>query len=496
MNTQEALESASTVVPEKPPLNLQVDVQEKSACERHVTVSIPREDIERYFKVQFDELVPKAEVPGFRPGRAPRQFVENRFRKQVAEQVKGSLIMDSLAQISSGEYFSAISEPDLAYDKIDVPDDGPMTFEFNIEVRPEFEMPEWKGIQLQKPVREFGEAWISDRLQQMRYRKGTLVPVDLPIEAQDVVTLKVTSRLGDKVVSSQEELTIPVQSKASFTDTEIVDFDKLMLGAQVGDVRKTTVQLSEFAENPELQSQTLDVEFEVAEIKRVEPQSESELIESLGFESIEALKTQFETTFRSREVYEQHQAFREQIARHLTQSANWELPPDLLRRQFRREMNRSAMELESSGFTNEEVQIRLNELRHDILNRTELLLKEHFILERIAEVEKIEDSPADYEIEFARMAMSTGESVRRVRARMERAGQMDVLRNMIIEQKVIRLIESHAQIETMPAQVTPEEDVAAVDFAFGGRHQESIPEAKYEDPQAAPIPGSIPAKPV
>jgi trigger factor len=116
VNTEQTTEVAEAGAT-KQPLNLQLDIQKKSACEQHVKVSIPRGDIDQYYKKQFDDLAPKAEVPGFRIGKAPRQFVENKFRKQVADQVKGALIMDSLAQISEGDHFSAISDPDLATTK-------------------------------------------------------------------------------------------------------------------------------------------------------------------------------------------------------------------------------------------------------------------------------------------------------------------------------------------------------------------------------------------
>ena len=85
---------------EKEKLDLAVEVKETSACERHVTVTVPRSDIEKYFDKQFDELVPRAEVPGFRVGKAPRQLVEKKFRKQLTGQVKGSILMDSLSQVS------------------------------------------------------------------------------------------------------------------------------------------------------------------------------------------------------------------------------------------------------------------------------------------------------------------------------------------------------------------------------------------------------------
>ena len=137
MNTE-----IETPTEEKEKLNLSVEVKEKSACERHVTVTIPRADIERYFSDQFDDLIPKAEVPGFRTGRAPRKLVEKKFRKQMTDQVKGAILMDSLSQVSETQDFSAISEPDLDYEQINIPDEGDLTYEFNIEVRPEFDIPD------------------------------------------------------------------------------------------------------------------------------------------------------------------------------------------------------------------------------------------------------------------------------------------------------------------------------------------------------------------
>ena len=123
----------------------------KSACERHVTVTVSREDIDRYFDNSFSELMGKAEVPGFRAGRAPRKLIESRFRKDVGDQVKMSLLMDSMTQISEDGSLSPISEPDFDPVAVSIPDEGPMMFEFNIEVRPEFDLPKWKGLSIERP---------------------------------------------------------------------------------------------------------------------------------------------------------------------------------------------------------------------------------------------------------------------------------------------------------------------------------------------------------
>ena len=65
--------------------------------------------------------------------------------------------MDSLAQISEEHKFAAISEPDMKLDAVVMPDEGDLTFEFNLEVRPEFDLPEWKGLTIEKPLRAIGE---------------------------------------------------------------------------------------------------------------------------------------------------------------------------------------------------------------------------------------------------------------------------------------------------------------------------------------------------
>ena len=127
MNTDTENEIPEEADSEQVKMKLNVKIDETSACERHVTVSIPRDDIERYFQEKFDELEPQSDVPGFRTGKAPRQLIENRFRKQISDQVKGSLLMDSLAQISDEEDFSAISEPNFDFESISIPDAGPMT---------------------------------------------------------------------------------------------------------------------------------------------------------------------------------------------------------------------------------------------------------------------------------------------------------------------------------------------------------------------------------
>ena len=162
---------------EEQPLDLTVAVKSPSACERHVTVTVTHDDVERYFDKAYDEMMPTAEVPGFRVGRAPRKLVESRFRKDLTPQVKGSLLLDAITQVNDDQQLAAISEPDFDVDAVELPDDGPMVFEYKIEVRPDFDMPNWRGLKLERPVREFTEADVLRRKESiLADRGGSLVP--------------------------------------------------------------------------------------------------------------------------------------------------------------------------------------------------------------------------------------------------------------------------------------------------------------------------------
>src|SRR5262245_13037889 len=226
---------AEETKPEKQKLSLEVKIDKPSACERHVTVTIAKDDVSRYVKEQFDELMPKAELPGFRPGRAPRKLVESRFKEHIADQVKGKLLMDSLTQMSDEHQFTAISEPDFDMDSVQLPDDGPMVFEFDIEVRPEFDLPRWKGLTLDRPIHTFADQEIRERLNQLLSKYGQLEHHDGPIEAGQFVTMTLRTSYEGQQISQLTEETIEVRPTLSLTDAKLEGFDKLLVGKREGD---------------------------------------------------------------------------------------------------------------------------------------------------------------------------------------------------------------------------------------------------------------------
>ena len=337
-------------------LNLDVNVESRGTCQRHLTVTISEDDVRRYFDKEFSELMPTAHVPGFRPGHAPRKLIEARFRKEVAQKVKSELLVDSLAQVTEEQDLSAISEPELDLEAVEMPAEGPLTFEFDIEVRPEFELPRWKGLTIEKPVREFTDADVDEALRNILARRGRLVPYDGPAEPGDYITANLTFKHDDQVLASAQEEVIRIRPVLSFRDGNIEDFDKLMAGVRAGETRQGEALLSSDAPNVALRGEKVAAIFEVLEVKKLEtPPLTPELLGELGdFEDEAELRDAIRDQLGRQLEYEQHRLARQQITSALTVAANWELPPTLLERQSRRELQRAVMELQRSGFNEDE----------------------------------------------------------------------------------------------------------------------------------------------
>jgi len=489
------LDEATDDAADKPiPLNLEIKVAEPSACERHVTVTVPREDINRYYDEAFAELLPKAELPGFRPGKAPRRLVESRFKDQVADQVKGKLLMDSMSEVNEKQSFTAISEPKFDLEAIKIPADGPLTFEFDIEVRPEFSMPAWKGLKLERPNHQFSEDEVTGQLNRLLERYGQLKSLDVGTADEGThVTVDITVRNQGEIISQYPGESLQIRPVLSFADAKLEGFDKLLKGKNVGDKVATKISVSKDADIETLRGQEVDLELAIVGIQRQElPELSAAFLDRIGgFVDEAELRSAVKEELERQLSYNQQKRIRQQITTTLTVAANWSLPPDLLRRQSQRELERSVLELRSAGFPDDAIRAHSNELRQNTLKTTERALKEHFILERIAEEEKIDADPSDYEREIEMIAAQSDESPRRVRARLEKRGMMDSLRNQIAERKVIDLICMHANFQEMPYDL-PKHDVTAITHSIAGKTEAEIPEAKHA-PEAAARPGSMAA---
>ena len=467
-------------------LNLTTDVQKTSACERRVKVTVPRSDVDKYFQNEYTELERTAYVPGFRVGKAPRKLIERRFRKEISDRVKHVLVIDAMEKVNDSPEFTPISEPDLDFAALVLPEEGDFIFEFNIEVRPDFDLPEWKGLKIEKPTRQFSNEDVDKAVRRVLTQYSDFDYSDEPVAAGDFVEVEITVKSGENILNKVEDELVKVCPTVTFHDGSIEGFDKLLVGANKGDTISTQLTLTADAPNEEYREKAVDIEFKITGVKRETlPNVTNEFLERIGYDNEADFRDAVLDSLKRQLEHEQHRRARRQITEKLTVAATWELPPSLLKRQSEREFRRTTMELQRSGYSQEDITAQLNVIRQNSAATTAQALKEHFILEKIAEVEKVEAEPQDYDTEVALIAAQHNISPRRVRAQIEKAGDMDILRNQIVERKVIGMINQNATFVEVPFQWGEKDsaDVDPLDWAAGG-NPDSIEEATQEDLKA------------
>jgi trigger factor len=460
-------------------LNQSVELRDVGPCKKHVKVTVDRSSIDTLIDKKFSELVVDTPVAGFRPGKAPRKIIERRFRKDVTQQVRAEVLLKSLEQLDEDTKLSPLAPPNLDPGKIELPEQGPLVYEFDIEVRPEFDLPDYKGLKLRRPVRVFTDADVAEEERRILAPYGSLVPKpEGNADIGDYLIVDMTARDGDRELSRHKEITIRIDPRLALKDGVCENFGEVVKGAQAGDTRTISIKLSDATSDAALRGKTVQAELEIKEVKKLRlPELTDAFLHEFGVRSAEQLRERIRVLLERRVEYYQRQSAREQVLQQLASATSWELPHDLLQRQARKTLHRRLLEMQEAGMSEDEIRGRLRILQQDVLRSTALALKEHFVLQKIAEVENIDVEEQDIDEEIERLAVQRNESPRRVRAWLEKEDLMDVLATELIERAALDLILDNAEYQEVP--------IGKMEGAVATVEQQAVP-GKMHDPTEAP----------
>jgi trigger factor len=459
-----------------------VEIKDVGPCKKHIKVTVERAQIDERFDEKFSEITlsDQPTVRGFRPGKVPRKIIEKQYYPTVAQEVKTQVLMASLEQLADEQDISPLSPPDLNPDAIEIPKEGPFVYEFDIEVRPEFDLPDYKGLKLRRPTHAYTAAEVAKEKKRLLEPYGQLAPKDgdsPAVELDDTVTADVEIKYGDKVLNSLKEVRFKVEPRLALSDGVAEDFGAKLSGAKAGETRAVDIVLSQELGTAAMRGQKVQALFTIHDIKTTRaPELTRELLEgAFGVSTPESFDELVGTLLNRRLEYTQRQEARKQVLESLAASASWELPQDMLRRQARKTLARRVMEMKNAGMSDAQIAGRRRILEQDVLTSTAAALKEHFVLQKVAEVEKLEIEDDDLDAEIDRIADQSGESPRKVRARFDKEDLMEALATDLLERKALDLILAAATFEDY--ELTPEqkaeqtEEVATVSAEAAPGHE-------------------------
>ena len=285
----------------------------------------------------------------------------------------------------------------------------------------------------------------------------------------DFVSLSIDFEYEGTAVREMHGLSVRLQPVLRFKDAEIADFGTVMAGVKAGETREAEFTISTESAYVPMRGEKLKAIVSVSAVHKLEiPELDGELLDRIGVDSVEKLREEVKDILERQVTYKQRQSAREQLLGIISESADWELPEELVLKQVENALHREILEMQQAGYTSKEIRARENDLRQRSVSVTRQAMKEHFILDSIATAEEIEVSPQDIEMEIMMMAFQSGETPRRLRARLVKTGVIENLEAQIRERKAVDVALAKAKYEEVPMEdnLVGDLDVEAVDEAI------------------------------
>ncbi len=428
-----------------------VEVEDVAALKKKVVVTVPRGRIDAKLGEMFGELRTTAQVPGFRVGRAPQRLVEKRFGKEVAQDVRNALVGESIGSAIEDAELKTLGEPNIDLDAIELPDSGDMTFSFEVEIEPQFDLPDTGGIKVNRETLEVDDNRTDEYIQAMREAQARYEKTDTAAQEGDAVLAgaKIT---GEGVTWENPRVQLRVAAGV-IEGLPRVDLATELAGKKTGDTVTLKTTAPQTHPNEGWGGKELTIELTVHEVsRRILPVFNDEFISAHGFDSQKEFRSFVAERLKTRVQQEIRNSMRNQICQYLLDHTDFELPEGMVVRHTQRTIQRQYVELLQAGVTKDKIDENLARLQAAAEQRTQRDLKLSFILGKIADQQKIEVSDDEINSRVAQIAATNNRRPERVRQELAADGTIEQVGVAIREEKALDKLLSEAKIVEVSAK--------------------------------------------
>lgn len=448
-----------------------VKVADAGALRRTVSITVPQESLRSELDKEYDDLVEKADVPGFRRGHAPRRLVEKRYGQDISEQVQTRIVSNAYLAAVEKEDLKVLGDPlvwvnvkdkkssdgagreqllDLnkALEHISLPDEGDFEFRCEVEIKPQFKLPSLDGVPVEKPDLKISKEDVQVQVDRMRAVRGTWVPVAEKgkVAADDMLVCDVTVSVDGKEIKTIDNMPLAVRAQA-IEGAVVSDFGDRLKGAKVGDTRKVEGTLPDDHDVEAYRGKKATFELCVNEIKRMQlPPLDEAYLTAQGFDSEDEYRSWIRQQMESQLETEIRRGQHGQIYQWLLEKIKLDLPEGLSSRQTERAVARRALDMQREGVPQAEIEKKTDELRTSAKEDTAKELKLYFILEAIAEKLDIDVSEEEINAQIASMARAYNRRFDRIRDELFKSNRIESLYIQIRDEKCLEQILEKAKI--------------------------------------------------
>jgi trigger factor len=429
-------------------------VTENGPTSRTLTIEVSAEVVADRVRGAFEALRGEAALPGFRKGHAPAGLLQKRFGENVRQETRSQLISAAYAEAIEAHGLKVVGDPVADHlDEVKLEDGKPLKLSIEVEVMPQFELPDLTGLEILRPTLEVTEEMVSKELDQVCLAEGDLEERE-SAEPGDYVSGRGVMTAGETTIHDIDGAVVQVpKGKAEGMILGVLVAD---LAAQLGSPKpggSVTVKTKgpEQHENEAARGADLVITFTVDAVNRIIPAQASALAGRAGFEDEAALRGALRQRIEQRLGAEQGVVQRQQVAAHLLKTVQFELPRRLTARQAAGVLQRRRMELLYRGVDAMKIEENIARLRSASAVEAIRELKLLFILSRVAEQKQVTVSEAEINGAIVTMARRRGERPELLRQTLIQNGQVNAIYQQIMEHKALDAIVAGAKVQDVTA---------------------------------------------
>ncbi len=414
-------------------------------CRKKILVTIPPERVDEEFDKKYGEINDAVAMPGFRPGRAPRKLLERRFSTRLGEEVKNDLVKTALETLFEEKKVEPLAAPDIDLDALDLEPGQALEFTFEVVTKPEFETPDYKGLEVKVPPIEVDKEEIDAAVDQMLRRGATLEAADeSKVQAEDVLIVDWKACDCDSVESRDDNAYYPF-GRGVLAGFVAASIDEQLDGQAVGTEATATVQVAADDPREELRGRELELRVTLKGIKRYQlPPLDEAFLKKHDYDDEDELREDVRKKIARAKSRQRDGLAEHLLVDQLLGSIEISLPTEFVEQELENWALRKRMSLQMEKIEDEEISKQIDAAREDQQQAIESDMKRHFLLDRVAREESVQVTETEMAHAIEEMAMAYGHPVEQVAAQFRDAGRLTELQSQIRQRKAAEVIRQAA----------------------------------------------------
>ncbi len=438
---------------------MQVTVEDVSSVKKILHIEVPENVVVRELNNAYSNLKKTAKVKGFRPGKAPRSVLERLFKKDVHGDVSSKLLQDSFVEALKETELNIIGNPKIEPSQLE--ENGPYKYEATVEIRPEIDDIDFKGLTLKKALYQVTDEEMEAQLKLLQKNLSQQKPVteDRKVQENDSVRIDYEGFEGsDPFPETQktENFTMKI-GEGAISKT----LDEELIGMTVGEDREITVNFPEDHFNDKLANHEITFHVELKEIREeILPEIDDEFAKQLGqYETLDDLKKAITDNLNEGYNKRVEQELNEQVYKALIERTEFELPESMVEYELNNIIDEIERTLKYYERSMEDQGLTKESLAETHRETAEQKVRRHLILGKIIDQENLELSDEEMEEGFMEMAKAVNQPVDAIKSYYnQNQDNFDFFKHTLLEKQAIKLIIKSSSVQEVEPDLKKDTD--------------------------------------